>query len=615
MTRFDRFLRSRLRIDGPRPGGARAAFFVAVAFGCSAVLADGLPAVGATGYGLSVFAGDEPTRFEVEILGQLDTVGAGGPMLVARLSGEEVEYSGVLQGMSGSPVWIEGELVGAVMATWAFAKDPLCLVRPLSEMRSLSEYLDAGGHPTYRTGDRVALAPTRAGDYVEASFDANIPQDFRRGGEPTEALWIASGFASALHEQMEQRLGQPVFVAGSAGDENGVVAGGTLAPGDAVAVLLVDGDARLASVGTVTERVGDTILAFGHPFLGLGPVSLPMARAEVIAPMPSRQLSFKLAQPRERVGVVLVDRQSGVAGKLGVEADMLPLSVISTEPGLPEQRRSYELARLPALLPDLGAWAVTSTVVQRAQLGDPSLIEMELIANLRDAAPLRSRVVIDGSQSAQRVPEEVALPIGMLMANDRESVRIESVEVSLKRRSGIRRARIGRVLQRPERPKAGDELRLRVELLPYRQPAEWTELSLRIPEGTSAGPARVRVTDGGTAFSDEVARATDRYRNPSLEVLREAFETRGSADELVATLFSPKSSALAGEVELQRLPPSVRRLRASKLGRPSSAELPASALSSSRLRTEWVLSGATVLEFEIHPEAEKQPAKPREAPR
>jgi hypothetical protein len=222
---------------------------------------------GDVGHGLTVFRGSTPERFEVEILGVVEGWGAAGTTILARLSGAGLEQTGVLQGMSGSPVWVDGELIGAVMSTWGFASEPIAGIRPIAEMRVLAQDIDAA-------------SPQQVG-----RADSELPSGL---------AWSATGFSPRIRNDMESLLGAPLaaFAARSAAGEDSAGSVG-LEAGDAVAVLLVDGDARLFATGTVTERIGDTVLAFGHPLMSSGGVSLPMARADVIAVMPSRQISFR----------------------------------------------------------------------------------------------------------------------------------------------------------------------------------------------------------------------------------------------------------------------------------------------------------------------------------
>ena len=247
-----------------------------------------LPERGQTGYGLSVFEGTEPVRFEVEILGSVEGMGSTGTTILARLSGAGLEHSGVQQGMSGSPVYVDGELIGAVMSTWAFAKDPIAGIRPIGEMRDLAEDLRPGG------------------------------------AEPgaTPLAWSAQGFDRSAVDAIGAALGIDVQAAGTATTSTSIE--GPLGPGHAMAVLLVDGDARLFATGTVTERIEDRVLGFGHPFLSAGEVSLPLARAEVITVLASSQISFKIAAAGPVVGALELDRRAGVAGRLGVRPRTLP---------------------------------------------------------------------------------------------------------------------------------------------------------------------------------------------------------------------------------------------------------------------------------------------------
>lgn len=549
---------------------------------------------GARGHGMSVFEGETPTRFEVEILGVLHAAGTTGDSYLARLSGANLEHTGVLQGMSGSPVYIDGALVGAVMATWAFAKEPLCTIRPIGEMRSLIEDLERGAHPGYRPGDSKVRAP---------ALDA-LREDVARAVLLGEAdplstpqargfAWSASGFAPEILEAMQTSFGAPVQAVQSSAVE-ATSSARELAAGDALAVLLVDGAARLSAVGTVTERDGDRVLAFGHPMLGIGPTSLPLARARVLAAMPSNQISFKISEVGELVGTLLIDQRPGLLGILGVEAEMLPMSV-----SVDGRDYAFQLGRVAALLPDLAGWCARAALLDRAPVGDDSQLQLQARVEFEGHDPLVAASTVGGSFAGSSVGSDVAMLLTLALGQPEWASTLRAVELQVTRETVARRARIERVLVRPERPAAGDELSIRVELREDGAASHWQELSLRVPDGQPAGPLRLHVGDGVSSFRDELLRAPTRWEDPGVDAIRDALARRASASSLVAVLYAPPRSVLVGDRELGPLPESMRALLLEGAGRNPGAEVAASVIARSARATPWLLRGQQVVELSI----------------
>lgn len=593
-------MRTLASLPAPVPVWSGGLFLLALLMAAAPGMADPWPEPGAQGYGLSVFQGDTPERFEVEILGTLRGWGGTGDMILARLSGASLEHTGVLQGMSGSPVYIDGELIGAVMNTWAFAKDPIAGIRPIGEMRELSDYLESGAHPGWRPGDPRVDASTLGADPGIATLDSVgrptpvAPPGWEGAQSMPGLLWTATGLPASLRPELERVLGAPVQAAaggGSTGSE-----GGTLEPGDAMAALLIDGDARLASVGTVTAREGDTILGYGHPFLGAGPVGLPMARARVVALLASDQISFKLAEATQTVGSILVDRRAGVSGRLGVVADTLPVSVTWED-----RTYRFQVARMEGLLPNLVSWCAMAALVDREEPRPSSTLGVSVQLDLEGEAPIKVEAALTGGGVGTGLAREVAWPVALVRNNRARAVRIESVRIDLDLDPTPRAARLGQVRITPTQPRAGDRLRIRAEVLPQREEPRWVELELQIPRHTPPGPLRLHVLDGGGAFREELSRATPRWGYPGFDQIQDALSLRHPASTLVATLYAPPQSVVVRGTELERLPPSVREVMTRSGAKDGTNTVGATPLAQATVPTGWVLQAARRVTLDLLP--------------
>jgi hypothetical protein len=289
---------------------------------------------GMKGKGKSVFLGQQVEEFDVEIIGILENNLPKRNVILARLSGKGLENTGIIQGMSGSPVYIDGQLVGAIAYSFSFAKEPIAGITPIGEMLAVAEEPkqskpSAAPAPPFRTSlsidDLVA---------VNNGLFASRPTLFSQGQtlSPIGVPMVFGGFSPAVVEKTRPLFSQWGFYpvnSGGAGQSGTAAApaGSTLQEGDPVAVELVSGDLSVAAVGTVTYLDGNRILAFGHPLYNLGKVDYAMAKANVLAVVPSLESSFKLATIGATIGRFSQDRSSGAFGELGKMPELIPLNI------------------------------------------------------------------------------------------------------------------------------------------------------------------------------------------------------------------------------------------------------------------------------------------------
>ncbi len=286
---------------------------------------------GQRGIGRTVFSGNKIEEFQVEILGVLENLGPKQSVILARLSGGPLEKTGVMQGMSGSPVYIDGKLVGAVALAFSFAKEPIAGIRPIEEMLAVSG-----------TSTQPPATPVRG---ARGEPRKDVPLQTASAASPdslaTSLMEIAtpvsfSGFTSATLERFApelKKMGLEPRQGISSGGKLPAKMGspGQLRPGDMISVDLLSGDLSIGAEGTVTEVDGKKIYAFGHRFLAVGQTELPFARAEVITLLPNLASSFKISTAREWMGSITQDRSTSIYGELGRKADTVPIALTLTD--------------------------------------------------------------------------------------------------------------------------------------------------------------------------------------------------------------------------------------------------------------------------------------------
>jgi len=403
----------------------------------------------------TVFSGTEPQDFGVEILGVLP--GYPGPrqsLIIARLSGANVEKTGVFAGMSGSPVYIDGKLVGAIAFSFPFSKEPIAGITPIQQMIDIFEK----GSATESLA-RVATEP-RSVSYAElAATDWKMKLPKQAIGSTSLIASVSAG--SRLVPLMGQQItpiATPVVFGGISQESlamfspelmaNGLLpvsgAGGgagitplakatekTLTPGTSISVQLVRGDYSIAASGTVTFRDGDRIYAFGHPFLSLGSSDMPMSETSVVTVIPNVNNSFKLSVPEAMMGSISQDRAVGVYGQLGQAPKMIPVKINLRTSRDRSETFVYEIANDPFLTPLLLNMTVFNTITSSERALGESTITIKGAINVKGQETIELDRRFSAANSPILAAGSVASPIGSFLGSGFDDVTIEGVTLDI----------------------------------------------------------------------------------------------------------------------------------------------------------------------------------------
>jgi hypothetical protein len=512
---------------------------------------------GQKGYGLSVFAGTEPERFDVEIVGVMRNASPELNYILARLSGKGLETSGVASGMSGSPVFIDGKLAGAVAFSWPFSHEAIAGIMPIESMRKLSTL--GGGVPMAPPPPPVNLADLRSGkipkDLLQRELSRMQPKVAMDGRAGVE--WAISGFGEKSQALLQSALGSTAPAGRMAPSElkNGPK---DLALGSAVAAVLADGDFRMAAIGTVTDRYGDHVLAFGHPFLGLGPIRVPMATAEVVTVLSSAYSSFKISNLGETVGAFEQDRQAGIQGRIGQTAPMTPVTVRIAGVGNKPREYHARIADVPMFTPMLIGSSVLAGLDSASYTAGAQSIDLDARFRLRGHGELRVRQSFDGDSAGVDVAAYVLAVAGYLVQNPLEKVSFDGIDVSVSQSAEPRAATLvganaDRTVVRP-----GETVGLSLDLVAWRGDRFRRSLELKLPEDLPAGRYSLIVGDGSSVDAARMAlEPTTPVTFPqALDFLRSIHSRR---DLMVLGVYGGPGLSVAGEI-MPRLPGSVRSL-------------------------------------------------------
>ncbi len=344
---------------------------------------------GMTGYGVTVMAGTELVRFDVEIVSVMANMSPGQDMVLARLSGQNLEKTGVIAGMSGSPVYIADpedgreKMIGAVAFGWSFQKEPLCGIQPITQMLAGSGMFalakKIGGPETASISSggfgcekflAVALDPEKI-DFAALALGrqaVSAGDDLGQHLRPLVTPLMVSGgseqFLSYIQPYLASAGMMPVG-SGGIGQAMAETAESTnLAPGSAIGITLMSGDMDFTSVGTVTEVIDNRVLAFGHQMLGWGQTQLPMCTAYIHTVVSSQFRSFKMGSALKPQGALVRDERVGITGEFGAEAPMFPVSVKVNRPDIGRsQQYDYQVVKDARFAPLLTTFAAAGSIM------------------------------------------------------------------------------------------------------------------------------------------------------------------------------------------------------------------------------------------------------------
>jgi hypothetical protein len=579
---------------------------------------------GMKGYGLTVFRGTKVERFEVEVLGVLPKANVGRDLIFIRMTGGPLNARGVniAAGMSGSPIYINGRLAGAVSMTfWGFPKEPQCLVTPIEDMlEALDPRLpkEPAGMARAQTepqtvlygGKRIIIAPDNAPPAGEGELV------FTRPPVPV----MASGLSAKSVQRLNALL-QPYNMFAMPGPgraEKMAQQMPPLQPGSAVGVALVTGDVDISAIGTVTYRDGDRVLIFGHPFMGIGAIEAPLTSAYVFDVVPSYSRSVKIAAPVSVVGKATQDRLFSVAGELGKRATMVPMTVDVEDVTTGRKRRfQAQVVQHPLLTGQLVSLVAYETLSQiRGTPGD-SLARVQLTVNADEVGTVtRDNVVFDDVNIASSATADLDNLMSILTANPFYPLAIKSVVLNVRIESRRQTATIERVFVRKGRYEPGETVELGVVLKPYRGQPITREVNLVLPQSLRSGRYTLQVRGGMqpslALLPGLIIRPGTAEQAPpaSIQQMVNRFLERERNNDLVVRLLLPTTTVNIGGERFSQIPPTIGTLMRS--GKSSALRLERDEIKLV-LPTEWVLSGSQtlVLNVQRRDSSETRPVEPR----
>ena len=511
---------------------------------------------GMEAYCLTCYKGTEVEKFGLEVVDVVYNIGPGRNAILVQGTDERFIHTGPVAGCSGSPVYIEGRLAGALAFMWAFSKDPLYGVTPIEEMLRAG----TGGSGQVRRGVSLDLSGPIDFKAIENQMRSAAVMAGSRSGRGVSVLpnaLIASGFGQQAFRELDSYLGPMGFEVISAAG-GGLAAGGPveLSPGSSLMVPLVSGDMSLTAVGTVTEIVDEDVYAFGHGFLGYGSVEMPMATAKIHTVVSNIMRSFKLASSVEIVGAITADESTAIRGRLGQTARTIPVAV-KVDRYNDTERRIYNCQVVDNEF--LTSLLLASVVGGAGSMsgGFPPYHTLEYKAVIRTEGfePIVFENVSTGFGFAQLLREIVGTA-GLLMNNPYRKVAIESLDFELKITDRSVVSHIWSVELSETRVKAGDEVEVSVIVESFLGPKKEYKYVLDIPETLGAGSYDLIVA-GEEDYRDFLRKSVShRFIPEDIKTLFEALDNSLgiSRDRLYCVFVLGHSGVTIERAELPDLP-------------------------------------------------------------
>lgn len=532
---------------------------------------------GTRGYGLTVMEGTRVDTFGVEILGW-EHGGAlpGRDRILVRLSGLGLEKTGIVLGMSGSPVYVGDRLIGAVAWGWSFANEPIGLLTPIADMLEVLHRDLSGAAP----GQDTDPPGTESG--------------WRRLGSP---LWV-SGAGPATLRLLTDLLApmglEPMAAAAGSGLADATPA--PLRPGSAIGIQFIGGDLNITGIGTVTYIDGNRLVAFAHDLVGSGTIDMPFTAVHIHGVLSSESASFKLASATGIVGAARQDRFAGVAGVTDERARTLPMTV-DVQTATATGRFSFDLARHRFYTTSLAQVALMGSVESAAKaLGDAS-VTLSLDVELEDGRALSWQRVYTGLNAPIRAALEAGRPLRALVQSSFEDVQVARIDARVKIDETIHSARIegARLARLPL--VAGSTTDLTVRLLPFQEAPRDVVIPVFVPVD-AAGPVQIRIGSGRAAAEWEQQRWQRGQPANSDELLRRLQQPVRDDELVVELLVQTPGLAVEGR-ELPAPPPSVLRLLTETHAAGHVQTLSVRVLSRQDLSTGYVLRGEHLLTVNV----------------
>jgi len=557
---------------------------------------------GMKGVAYTVFQGTKPEPMDVEVLGVLKNAnGPKGDVILVRLGGEKAQYTGVVAGMSGSPVYFNGKLAGAVaFRIGEFSKEPIAGVTPISEMLEISALDTTPTSVPVQAKSVPSLAAKTSGPGLPSATAANFANYLK----PIETPLVFSGFSEDAVQKFAPQFAAegivPVMGVGSASEAKQPE---PLQPGSAVSAILVRGDMDIAATCTVTYVDAEHLLACGHPLLQFGMIALPMTKAQVLATVPSPLNAFKIVNATEAVGSFVQDRHNGIMGEFGKKPEMIPVTLTIHGGSAAPKTFHFEVLNNARLSPV----AISSTVYNALhgvnEYGDQTTYAMTGAISVEGFPQVKLQDMFASADGMQPAAILAATSVGGSFAriydNPYSTPDISGLNLDFEVSNERRWAKLESVRTDIDEARTGDDVPIEVLLRPYRGEAVIEHLTVHIPSSVSKGSTlHILVSDGDTL--DRLRRGSSGNQKLDLASTIGVLNKQHANNRVFVSVLNGDPEAMIADKVMPALPLSVMNVMDGMRGTPDMVVLGESSVSETATRPlDFVISGAQLLPITI----------------
>jgi hypothetical protein len=556
--------------------------------------------------------GTEVVDVKAKVLGVLlNALGPGVHVILVTLTDESVQFEGVANGMSGSPFYIDGKLVGALFSRIGFfSKEPIAGVTPIGDM--IATQFGGRGKPTvsldyslFWGGDPlVRELAHRLGRELKSGSESDRPkgQEYAGGIRPLAVNLIHSGLEPVVVERFKPIMSELGFELSTSGASGGPVqVEGALEPGMPVMAELIGGDMSLGAVGTLTHVSGNKFWAFGHPFFNLGPVRWPLRRAELVKIFPAIDGSFYITNTGQQVGAIIQDRAPGLFGELGAQVEMVPLKVTVKHGGEQVVTYNYQLARDFVLTPILIDMAVSqSLAMTQRQYGEMSVAMSGTIA-IEGFDDVKVDNLYTGVNIAGQIGALPAAIYAFINSNEFTPVKITSLDLTLDFVEEQRIATLERAWLTKTEVKEGDEFKLIMELKPRRGRTFTLEEDYYLRIKLQPGVYKMTVGNGAAINEQENQLIQGDFQIRDVDHMVHLINSLRPSNKLYAQVFRSEEGLYYEGDFFPDLPPSALTVMKANKGGDSFIRLLGTVLDERRMDTDYYVNGVRKLEFTVRP--------------
>lgn len=559
---------------------------------------------GMKGVAYTVFQGTKPESMDLEVLGVLrNMTGPKSDVILVRLEGAKAEYTGVVAGMSGSPVYIDGKLVGAIAyRIGEFSKEPIAGVTPIGQMLEINA-MDEAPTDTEASARKPEMQATRTSGPGLPSDAAANSGDFANMLQPIATPLVFSGF-----DQNAIRMFAPQFAAagvtpvmGAGSVDTSIKQPEPLVPGSAVSALFVRGDMSIAGTCTVTYVDPQRLLACGHPILNYGSVDMPMTKADVLATLPSPSNSFKIVNATEPVGAFVQDRHTGILGRFGEQPKMIPVTLTFHGTSKPKSFH-YEVLNNAKITPVAMMATVFNALQGMNEYGEDTTYRMQGNIDVAGFPKLELQNMFAPTDGSQPTAYSMAMSLGdkfnRIFDNPYETPNIKGVELDFDLIHDRRWARLETARTDVTEVRPGDEITIETVLRPYRGEQVVREIPVKIPTSSPRGQLRILVSDGDTL--DKMRRtgsnANRRYDlGSTIALLNKEHEN----SRVYVSLLEANPQAMVQDKVMPTLPISVMNVMEGMRGTQDMVVVGESSVNEASTPVDYVVSGAQVITIDV----------------